>query len=58
MENLKPESEVRPRPTHPAGANLKLDLVGNEILLDLRGSLVSFHQLLIVGSHDLKGDNL
>ena len=41
-----------------SGPNLKLDLVRDQILLDLGGSLVSLHKLLIVGSHDLKGNNL
>ena len=58
LENLKPESEVRPTLTNPSGPNLKLDLVRDQILLDLGRSLVSLHKLLIVGSHDLKGNNL
>ena len=38
--------------------NLELDFIRNQVLLDLRSSLVSLDQLLIVGPHDLKSNNL
>ena len=38
--------------------DLELNFVRDEILLDLRSSLVSFHELLVVCSHDLKSHHL
>ena len=57
LENLKPTTG-QTLIANTSGPNLKLDLVRDQILLDLGGSLVSLHKLLIVGSHDLKGNNL
>ena len=38
--------------------DLELNFVRDEILLDLRSSLVSLHKLLVVCSHDLKSHHL
>ena len=57
MENLKP-TRGQTLIANTSGPNLKLDLVWHEVLLHLGSSLVSLHKLLIVGSHDLKGNNL
>ena len=58
LENLKPVRGRSYDKDSSSGPNLKLDLVRNQILLDLGGSLVSLHKLLIVSSHDLKGNDL
>ena len=57
LENLKPTTG-QTLIANTLGPNLKLDLVWHEVLLHLGSSLVSLHKLLIVGSHDLKGNNL
>ena len=38
--------------------DLELNFVRDEILLDLRSSLVRLHKLLVVCSHDLKSHDL
>ena len=58
LENLEPVRGQSYDNDSPSRPNLKLDLIRNQILLDLGGSLVSLHKLLIVSSHDLKGNDL